>query len=83
MKYQYDDCFFCGGVVEEHLMPREVRWKGKLLIFENVPMGVCIQCSEKFLRPEVAKKIDAALHSARRPNRTLQVPVYQYQMDVA
>jgi YgiT-type zinc finger domain-containing protein len=79
MKHQYDDCYFCGGVVEERLLPREIRWKGKLLVFENVPMGVCTQCGEKFLRPEVAKTIDAALESAKRPSRVLQVPVYQYQ----
>jgi len=80
MKHQYNDCYFCGGVVEERLLPREIRWKGKLLVFENVPMGVCSQCGEKFLRPEVAKKIDTALESAKRPSRVLQVPVYQYQV---
>lgn len=80
MKHQYDDCYFCGGVVEERLMPREIRWKGELLVFENVPMGVCAQCGEKFLRPEVAKTIDAALESAKRPSRVLQVPVFQYEM---
>jgi YgiT-type zinc finger domain-containing protein len=80
MKYQYDDCYFCGGIVEEHRLPREIRWKGKLLVFENVPMGVCAQCGEKFLRPEVAKKIDVALESAQRPSRVLQVPEYQYQV---
>jgi len=81
MKYEYDDCFFCGGVVEERLMPREMRWKGKLLIFEDVPMGVCAQCGEKYLRPDVAQKIDAALQSTtKHPSRTLKVPVYQYQI---
>lgn len=79
-KHKYDDCFFCGGVVEERFLPREVRWKGELLVFEDVPMGVCTQCGEKFLRPEVAKKIDEARKSAKRPKRTLQVPVYQYQV---
>jgi YgiT-type zinc finger domain-containing protein len=83
MKHKYDDCLFCGGVVEERLLPREIRWKGELLVFEDVPVGVCVQCGEKFLRPAVAKKIDAALQSKKRPNLTLQVPVYQYQMDVA
>lgn len=83
MRREYNDCYFCGGKVVERLLPREIRWKGQLLIFEDVPMGVCLQCGEKFLRPEVAKKIDAALQSAKRPSRTVQVPVYQYQMDIA
>ncbi len=80
---QYDDCFFCGGTVDEQLLPREIRWKEALLVFEDVPMGVCTQCGEKFLRPEVAKRIDTILRSRKRPIRTLQVPVYQYQMDFA
>jgi YgiT-type zinc finger domain-containing protein len=80
MIHRYDDCSFCGGAVEEGILPREIRWKGELLVFENVPMGVCIRCGEKFPRPEVAKKIDETMKSAKRPNRTLQVPVYQYQM---
>lgn len=80
MRHQYDDCYFCGGVVEEQLVPREIRWKGELLVFENVPMGVCTQCGEKFLRPEVAKTIDATLESAQPPVRILQVPVFQYEM---
>jgi YgiT-type zinc finger domain-containing protein len=78
MKHTYDDCFFCGGEVEERLLPREIRWKGELLVFEDVPMGVCIQCGEKFLHPEVAKKIDDAILSPKRPSRVLQVPVYQF-----
>ena len=80
MKHQYDDCYFCGGVVEERLVPREIRWNGELPVFENVPMGVCTQCGEKFLRPEVAKTIDAALESAQQPVRMLPAPVFQYEM---
>ena len=78
MEHEYHDCFFCGGAVEERLATREMRWEGKLLIFEDVPMGICTQCGERYLRPDVAKKIDAALQSKKRPNRAMSVPVYQY-----
>lgn len=39
-------------------MPRELRWRSQLFVIEDVPMGVCKQCGEKFLTPEVAKDID-------------------------
>lgn len=26
MKHQYDDYYFCGGIVEERLLPREIQW---------------------------------------------------------
>ena len=83
MTKEYSDCFYCGGVVEEQCLPREVRWQGQLFIFENVPMGVCTQCREKFLKPEVAKAIDRVLREQKKPARTVQVPVYLYEPDVA
>jgi YgiT-type zinc finger domain-containing protein len=83
MTDKYSDCFFCGGVVEEQLLSREVRWQGNLVVFEDVPMGVCTQCGEKVLLPAVAKKIDLTLQERKRPRRTLRVPVYQYQSDLA
>ena len=83
MTKKYSDCFYCGGVVEERLMPREIRWQGQLFIFEYVPMGVCTQCGEKFLKPEVAKAIDRVLQGKKKPTRIVQVPVYHYESDVA
>jgi len=83
MNKQYSDCFYCGGAVEERLMPRELRWKGKLFIFENVPMGACTQCGEKFLKPEVAKVIDRVLQEERKPKKMIRVPVYHYEPDFA
>jgi len=83
MVKKYSDCFYCGGDVEERLMPREVRWQGRLFIFENVPMGVCIQCGEKVLKPDVAKAIDRTIHEQRKPIKTIQVPVYSLCPDVA
>mgnify|MGYP001581950212 FL=1 len=83
MKRKYGDCFYCGGAVEERLMARELRWQGQLFIFENVPMGVCTQCGEKVLMPEVAKGIDQILQEKKKPTKTIQVPVYQYKADAA
>jgi len=76
VKDEYGDCFYCGGVVKERLMPRELRWHGELFIFEDVPMGVCTQCGEKVLKPEVAKAIDQVLLEQRKPTRIIEVPVY-------
>ena len=82
MLKKYSDCFYCGGAVEEKLTHREIRWKGKLFIFENVPVGVCTQCGEKVIKPEVAKVVDQLLQKEKKPTKTIQVPVYQYEPDV-
>jgi YgiT-type zinc finger domain-containing protein len=79
MKSKYSDCFYCGGAVEERCLPREIRWQEQLFIFEDVPLGVCLQCGEKFVKPDVAKSIDQVLQEQKPPTRTIQVPVYQYE----
>ncbi len=39
-----------------------------------------LSASKNSCVPTLLKKIDEALKSTKRPSRTLQVPVYQYQM---
>ena len=55
--------------------------KRKWYILEDVPIGVCQQCGEKGLKPEVAKAIDRILHEDKTPLRALEVPVYAYEAD--
>jgi hypothetical protein len=52
------------------------------LIFENVPVGVCMQCGEKVIKPEVAKAIDRVFQEEKKPTKTVQVPVYQHEFEV-
>jgi YgiT-type zinc finger domain-containing protein len=47
---KYGDCSFCGGEVKEELVELDYRYKGKLYVFRNVPVGVCQQCGE-ILKP--------------------------------
>ncbi len=83
MAKEYSDCFYCGGKVEEQLTFREIRWQGKLFVFEKVPIGVCMQCGEKVIKPEVAKAIDLLLEEKKKPTKTIRVPVYRYEPSVA
>jgi len=75
---KYDDCYYCGGFVKEINTSREIWWKGSLYIFEKVPVGICLQCGEKVLKPKVAKEIDLVLKEKSRPQKIIQVPVYEY-----
>lgn len=78
MKRMYSDCYYCGGAVEERLLPREIWWKGELFLIEDVPMGVCLQCGEKVIHSSVAKTIDEILQSQSAPRKTIQVPVFSF-----
>lgn len=78
MNRSYSDCYVCGGSVEERRLSREIWWKGKLYIIEDVPIGVCVQCGEKVIHASVAKAIDRILASEAEPEKTVEVPVYAY-----
>ena len=81
MPTDYSDCFFCGGAVQEQRVSREVWWQGHLHLIEEVPTGVCGQCGEKFVRPEVAKAIDRMLAGKVRPDRFIEVPAFRWHVE--
>ncbi|MCK4261871.1 type II toxin-antitoxin system MqsA family antitoxin [bacterium] len=78
MTRKYSDCFYCGGAVREELATREYHWKGKLYVFEGVPMGICNQCGEKVLKPEVGKELEKIVLKGEKPFREVVVPVYSF-----
>ncbi len=71
----YDDCRYCGGEVEERLERLDYRYHGQLFLVENVAVGVCKQCGEKFLTAKVAKQVEAAVSSVKAPVPTVAIPV--------
>jgi len=79
MPETYPDCYFCGGEVLEERIVREVWREGTLRIIENVPAGVCTQCGEKYVTPQIARQIDNLLENAAHPDHILQVPAYAFQ----
>jgi len=71
----YDNCVYCGGEVEERLDRLDYRFHGQLFIIEDVRLGVCSQCGEKFLTAETAKKLENMARSQGEPVKTVAVPV--------
>lgn len=78
----YADCTFCGGAVEERRIDFDYRRRGQLLVFRNVPAGVCQQCGEKYFQPAVLKKMDQSFHDIferhQRPDQVLDVPAVNF-----
>ncbi len=74
----YDDCTFCGGEVEERRERLDYRYHGQLFIMENVPVGVCKQCGEKFLKAPVAKGLEKLAASPQKHLKSVAVPVIAF-----
>ena len=69
-------CAFCKGNTEDRLTTYVQEYEGRVVIIENVPAEVCTECGEKFIRPEVAEKIQRLVWEQPAPKRRADVPVY-------
>ncbi|MGH7966711.1 MAG: YgiT-type zinc finger protein [Candidatus Binatia bacterium] len=69
-------CEYCEGTVREKRVEREA-FKHKLgfVILENVGIGVCDQCGNRYYRAETLKRVQAIASGKIPPERTEQVPV--------
>lgn len=71
------------------MAPKQIRqefWvKGKLIVVENVPAGVCARCGEKIVRAEVGRKLAEVVSNQKgfRKSRTMTVPVIRFAEGVA
>ena len=71
----YGNCTYCGGDVLEKLERIDYRYHGQLFIIENVPVGICDQCGEKFFTAEMAKKLEETVAGSHKSLKTVAVPV--------
>jgi len=73
--HKYGDCSFCGGNVEEQKSELDYRYKGNLFIFQNVPVGICQQCGEKYLTAKLSREIETRIQTKEIWDKTICVPV--------
>lgn len=51
---------------------------GKLIVVENVPARLCLETGERFFSPETVERLQQIIWKRNKPNRTLEVPVYEF-----
>jgi len=74
--WEGERCEYCDGlIVEKKLdLPRKV--KGKYVLIENVPTGVCTECGTRYYAANVLKTIEETLRGRRKAERKVSVLVY-------
>ena len=84
-KYDYGKCHVCGEQMEEKRINQDFWLKGKLVVVESVPAGVCPQCGEKTVKADVGRELASLIQNRKRlPKRkTISVPVLRYAKKVA
>ncbi|MEK6300840.1 MAG: type II toxin-antitoxin system MqsA family antitoxin [Acidobacteriota bacterium] len=83
--YDYGKCHVCGEQMEEKTINQDFWLKGKLIVIESVPAGVCPQCGEKIVKADVGRQLATQIASIRRlpKPKTMTVPVIRYAKEVA
>ena len=83
--YDYGKCHVCGEQMLEQRINQDFWLKGKLVVIESVPAGVCPQCGEKIVKADVGRQLGTIIANLKRlpKRRTLTVPVVRYAKEVA
>lgn len=78
MKTKYDKCDFCGGQVTEKRVTVDLRYKGRLYVFENVPVGLCRKCGERYYRGPVLERLEEVASHQNLFKEKIQVPRFDF-----
>jgi YgiT-type zinc finger domain-containing protein len=83
--YDYGKCHICGEQMIEKYVKQDFWIKGKLIVIERVPAGVCPQCGEKVVKADVGQSIAALVGDSKRLRRTrmMAVPIIRFAREVA
>ena len=72
----FGPCHRCGKNVTAKTQDHEYRIRGRIvMIFENVPVGVCEGCGEKVLHGETARRIEDIALKRVPAGKATYVPV--------
>jgi YgiT-type zinc finger domain-containing protein len=71
-----ETCEYCGGEIVEKRVTLHRRVRGKDILIENVPAGVCTRCGTRYYAANVLKTIEASVRGRWHAERKVLVPVY-------
>ena len=77
--WEGETCEYCSGKVVEKRVTLHRKVKGKYVIIEDVPAGVCTECGTRYYTASVLKTVEASIHGRRKAKREVLVPVYSAQ----
>jgi HTH-type transcriptional regulator/antitoxin MqsA len=76
-KYNYGECEICDAKLVEKRIKQDFWIRGKLVVIDNVPAGVCPRCGAKVVQSQVGKRIAMILGNPRKWSKAsvISVPV--------
>ncbi len=74
--WEGETCEYCGGSIIEKRVTIHRKIKGRYVLIENVPAGVCTKCGTRYYSANVLKTLEESLHGRKQADREELVPVY-------
>lgn len=71
-------CEYCGGSLAERRVDLTRKAKGRYVVVEDVPAGVCRKCGTRYYAANVLKSVEAAVAGRRKARRDVVVHVYSF-----
>jgi len=78
-----DPCEHCGGRIQRRKVRVDHRWKRVLIVVENVPVGVCRECGERYYDASVLRRLDLMAQGRVGSVGRISVPVADYSRAAA
>lgn len=81
MSYDYGACDICDTPMVERYITQAFSIKGKMIVIEDIPAGVCPQCGEKIVRADIGQWVDETMGNPEKlaQARKISVPVFRYE----
>jgi len=77
MKQGHENCYFCRGEMLQKKITVDYWWKEELILIEDVPAWVCIQCGEEVFEGAIVEKMEKVAKEKKKI-KTIQVNVKKF-----
>jgi YgiT-type zinc finger domain-containing protein len=71
-----ETCEYCRGPIVEKHVTLYRKFKGKYIVFEHVPAGVCKECGTRYYVANVLKLVEEGVRGRQKAEREVLVPVF-------
>ncbi len=75
---KFDACEYCKGSVRTRRVTVDHRRGLHLYVFDNVPVGVCSECGERYYPGRVLEQLDEIAEHGLKGAKTVRVPRFDY-----
>lgn len=80
-KYEYGECEICNTPMKASRIKQDFWIKGRLIVIEGVPAGVCPRCGEKVVKADVGLWIAKLIEDSDRISKAPKIAVPTIRFD--